>query len=177
MESPDNRMVRAISLGVSLTGGAFDEGDHPVDEGLPRVRGDADDDPVGEHPGAAGDGRPIAARFSDDGGRLAGECRFIHRGDSLDHLAIGRNDLSCLDDDRVTDPQSVANTNSISRWSFGSPHPLGAGLLPGRPHCIGLGLAPPFGHGLGEIGEENGEPEPDRYLEGEGEVPLRATMS
>src|SRR6267142_209405 len=29
---------------------------------------------------------------------------------------------------------------------------------------IGLGLAAPFGHGLGEIGEEHGEPEPDRDL-------------
>ena len=38
------------------------------------------------------------------------------------------------------------------------------------PHCVGLRLAPSLGHGLGEIGEENGEPEPDRYLEGEGEV-------
>ena len=48
-------------VGRPLTGGALDEGDHPVDEGLARIGRDADDDPVGEHPGAAGDGRTVAA--------------------------------------------------------------------------------------------------------------------
>ena len=35
--------------------GALDQGDHPVDEALARLLGDLHDDPVGQHPGAAGD--------------------------------------------------------------------------------------------------------------------------
>ncbi len=34
--------------------GAFDERDHPVEEGLAGLRGDAHDDLVGQHAGAAG---------------------------------------------------------------------------------------------------------------------------
>ena len=52
------------------------------------------------------------------------------------------------------------------------PQPLGPGLLPGRAEGIGLGLAPALRHGLGEVGEEYGEPEPEGELEREGQVTL-----
>ena len=42
--------------------GALDEGDHAVEEALARLLGDLDDDPVGEHPRAAGDRAAVAAR-------------------------------------------------------------------------------------------------------------------
>jgi hypothetical protein len=38
----------------------FDHGDHPVDEGLAGIDGDAHDQPVGEHARAAGDRREVA---------------------------------------------------------------------------------------------------------------------
>ena len=50
-----SRMFSAISLGVFCRDRALDQGDHPVDEGLAGLGGDLDDDPVGEHLGAAGD--------------------------------------------------------------------------------------------------------------------------
>ena len=40
---------------------------------------------------------------------------------------------------------------------------------PGLAQLVGLGLAPALGHGLGEIGEEHGEPEPEGDLEAEAE--------
>jgi len=38
---------------------------------------------------------------------------------------------------------------------------------PGFAQGIGLGLAAAFGHGLGEVGEQNGEPQPERDLNDE----------
>ena len=49
-------------IGSSLAGGPFDQGDDPVDKGLAGVRGDANDHPVGQHPGTAGDGGAVACR-------------------------------------------------------------------------------------------------------------------
>jgi hypothetical protein len=43
-----------------LAVGPLDEGDHPIEERLARLRGDVHDDPVGQDAGAAGDGRAVA---------------------------------------------------------------------------------------------------------------------
>ncbi len=76
---------------------ALDQRDHPVDEGLARLGGDLHHDPVGQHPGAAGDRRPVAAGLPDDRGGLAGDRRLVHRGDALDHVAVAGDDLAGLD--------------------------------------------------------------------------------
>ena len=55
--------------------GAFDQRDHAVEEGGARRRGDAHLDPVGQHRGAAGDGRAVAAGLADDGRGFAGDGR------------------------------------------------------------------------------------------------------
>ncbi len=39
----------------------------------------------------------------------------------------------------------------------------GHGLRAGPAQGVGLGLAPPFGHRLGEVGEQHGEPQPHRH--------------
>jgi len=64
-------------------------------------------------------------------------------------------------------PQSVIVRYELSRDVLEAPrgiepvrHGLGACLAQG----VGLGLAAPFGHRLGEIGKEHGEPEPERDL-------------
>src|SRR5208283_3428961 len=84
-----------------LAVGAFHEGDHAVEEGLSRLGGDLDDDAVGEHPGASGDGGPVTARLPDDGRRLSGDGRFVDRGDAVDDLAVGGDQVSGLADDEV----------------------------------------------------------------------------
>ena len=81
--------------------GALDERDHPVEERLPRLLGDLDDEPVGEQLRPARDRRAVAARLADHRCRLAGDRRLVDGADALDHLAVGRDDLSRLDDDDV----------------------------------------------------------------------------
>ena len=88
MVSPASRMLRAISLGVFCRLGPLDQGDHAVDEALARLGGDPHDDAVGQHPGAAGDRRAVAARLADDRRRFAGDGRLVHRGDALDDVAV-----------------------------------------------------------------------------------------
>ena len=80
---------------------ALDQADHAVEEGRARRRGDPDLDPVGEHLRAAGDGRAVAAGLADHRRGLAGDRRLVDRGDALDHLAVGRDEVARLDQDDV----------------------------------------------------------------------------
>ncbi len=60
----------------------------------PGLDGDAHDDAVGEHLGAAGDRRAVAAALADDRRGLAGDRRLVDRGDALDDLAVAGDDLA-----------------------------------------------------------------------------------
>ena len=55
--------VQGDLVGRLLALGAFHQADHAVQEALAGVGGDADDQPVGEHARAAGDGAAVAARL------------------------------------------------------------------------------------------------------------------
>ena len=85
--------------------GALDEGDHAVEERLARLGRDAHDDLVGQHPGAAGDGRAVAARLADHRRRLAGDRRLVDGGDALDDVAVAGDHLAGGDDAQVADLQ------------------------------------------------------------------------
>ena len=61
--SPDEQDRERDLVRRLLPRRAFDQRDHAVEEGLAGVRGDADDEPVGEHLRAAGDRRAVAARL------------------------------------------------------------------------------------------------------------------
>ena len=74
--------------------GALDEGDHAVEERLAGPGGDAHDDLVGQHPGAAGDRRAVAAGLADHRRRLAGDGRLVDAGDALDDLAVAGDHLA-----------------------------------------------------------------------------------
>ena len=93
--------------------GALDEGDHPVEERLAGPGGDAHHDLVGQHPGAAGDRRAVAARLADDGRRLAGDGRLVDRRDALDDLAVGRDHLPGGHDHDVVDGSCDDGTCSM----------------------------------------------------------------
>ena len=88
-------------VGRLLPLGPFDQFDHAVHERLAGVGGHADRDLVGEHLGAAGDGRAVAAGFADHGGRFAGDGRFVDRGGAFDDLAVGGDQLAGRDDEHV----------------------------------------------------------------------------
>ncbi len=93
--------VQRDLVGRLLPVRALDQGDHPVDEALPGLLRDRDDDPVGEHLGAAGDGAAIAAGLPDHRGRLAGDGGLVHAGDALHHVAVAGDDVAGLADDHV----------------------------------------------------------------------------
>ena len=139
--------------------GALDERDHAVDERLTGLARDLDDDAVRQHRRTAGDGAAIAARFADDGRRLTGDGRLVDRRDTVDDVAVTGDDLAGLDDDAVADAQ------------FGAGHALltavrheaaGDGVDAGLTQGVGLRLAAPFSDGLGEVGEQDRQPQPDR---------------
>ena len=117
-----------------------------------------------KHPRAAGDGAAVAAALADDGRGFAGDGGFVHGGGAFDDVAVGGNDFARLAHDDIAFAQ------------FG-----GAELLPPRllrdaagdgfhaalAQGLGLRLAAAFGDGFGEIGEQNGEPEPEGELRDE----------
>ena len=153
-------------VGRLLARGALDEGDHPVEKGLARVGADLDDDPVRQDARAAGDGGPVAAGLADDRGRLARDRRLVHRGDPLDDGAVTRNDLARFDDDPVALAQARGRHRLFAFLRHASRHRLRAPPAQGSR----LGLAASLGHGLGEVGEEQREPEPERDLNVEEDV-------
>ena len=91
MVSAASRMSSAISFGRLLPLGALDHRDHPVEERLAGVGRDADDEPVGQHARAAGDGAAVAAALADDRRALAGDGALVDRRDALDDLAVARD--------------------------------------------------------------------------------------
>ena len=92
---------------------AFHQRDHAIEKRLARIRRDLDLDPVGEHLGAAGHGAAVAARFADHRRALAGDGRFVHAGDALDHFAVAGNHVARLRRSRCRRARScVAGTIS-----------------------------------------------------------------
>ena len=86
-----------------LAARTFDQRDHPVEEALAGLRGDPNDDLVGEHPRPTCHGGAVAAGLADHRSRLAGDRRLVDRRDPLDHVAVGGDDLAGRDDDLVAD--------------------------------------------------------------------------
>ena len=62
----------------------------------------------------------------------------------------------------------LANWRSVSVDAI-SAQPVGFGFGARFAQSVGLGFAAPFGHGFGEIGEQHGEPQPQRNLQTEAE--------
>ncbi len=72
----------------------------------------------------------------------------------------------------ITSPATTTTTSPLRRDSAGTaiegavgPALVGHGLGPGLAQGGRLGLAPAFGHGLGKVGEEHREPEPQGDLQ------------
>ena len=96
MVRPASRMSRAISLGVFWRLAPSTRAimrSRKVSPGLEVIRTTM---PVGEHPGAAGDRRAVAAGLPDHRGGLAGDGRLVHGGDPLDDVAVARDELPGL---------------------------------------------------------------------------------
>ena len=152
---------RFLALGV------LDHGDHAVDESLARIDGDAHHDPVGEDARAAGDGREVAARLADHRRRFAGDGAFVDRGDAFDDFAVGRDEVAGLDENHVALAQIVGGLEVPFGVVARGVQLLGPGFTLQAAQRGGLRLAAAFGERLGEVGEEDGEPQPERDGEDE----------
>ena len=64
-------------VGSLLPFGALDQSDHPIQEGLARLGGDADDDAIGQDAGTAGDRGAVATGLADHRRRFSGDRRFV----------------------------------------------------------------------------------------------------
>ncbi len=151
-------------VGGLLAVGAFHQGDHAVQEGVAPLGGDTDNDAVGEDLGAPGHGRAVAAGLADDRRRLAGYGRLVDGGDALDDLAVGGDQVAGLADDQVAFGQRRGGYPLLG--SVGA-QAAGFGLGSHAAQCVGLGLAATFSHGLGEVGEDDGQEQPRRDRPGE----------
>ena len=120
-------------------------------------------DPVRQHLRAAGHRGAIAAGLADHRRRFAGDRRFVDAGDAFDDLAVAGNHLAGLDADDVAGAQRAG----VDRLALAAgEHANGRGLGLRLAQRGRLRLAAPFGHRLGEVGEQHGEPEPERDLPG-----------
>ena len=119
-------------------------------------------DPVRKNARASGNSGAIATRFADDGGGFAGDGRFVDRGDAFDDFTIASDELAGFDLDDVAGTQ-LRTGNRFSR-AVGA-KTVGHGFALGFAQRVSLRFAAAFGDGLGEVSEENREPEPQRDLE------------
>ena len=151
-----------------LTVRAFDQRDHLVDEGFARLLGDAHDDAVGQHAGAAGHRGAVAAGFADDRGGFAGDGGFIHGGDAGDDVAVAGDKLSGFDDDHVAefevggrDFDDGDGQRACVRIAFFivSVDQVGRRGGAGLAQRVGLSLAAPFSDGFGEVREQHRGPQ------------------
>ena len=98
---PASRMLSAISFGVFCRSAPSTSAIIRSRNVWPGIGRDPDLDPVREHARATGHRRAIAAGFANDGCGLARDRRLVHRGDALDDLAVGRDELAGAHDDDV----------------------------------------------------------------------------
>ena len=157
--------VQGDLVGGLLALGAFHQADHAVQEALAGVGGDAHHQPVGEQARPAGDRAAVAAGFADDRGAFAGDGALVHRGDAFDDLAVRGHDVAGFHQEQVVScAESIEATSSnLASRSGGCASFLAWCVLAGAAQRLGLGLAAPFGQGFGEVGKQDGEPQPERH--------------
>ena len=166
---PAIRMFSAISFGVFCRSRAFHQRDHAVEKRLAGIGGDLNLDLIGQNPRAAGDGAAVAARFADDRRAFAGDGRFVHGGDAFDHFAIAGDQCR-----RARRPRRRRARSCVAATVF-----VLLAVASGAWPCVSVlvlrsvsacALPRAFRHGFGEVGEQHGEPQPERDLEGEADV-------
>ena len=112
-------------------------------------------------PAVTAERSPPASRIT--GAHLAGDRRFVDRGDALDHLAVGRDEVAGLDQHDLAG-QELARRD-LAPGVADAEQALGEELRLGVAQRRRLRLAAPFGQRLGEIAEQDGEPEPEDELD------------
>ena len=160
-------MLSAISFGVFCRSAPSTSAIIRSRNVSPGIGRDLHANPVGQHLGAAGHRRAVAARLANDRRRLAGDGALVHRRDAFDDVAVGRDHLA------GRHPDDVALAQRRRRHDLVGPVralALRDRLGLGPPQRVGLRLAAALGHRFGEVGEQHGQPQPDRDLQLEAEL-------
>jgi hypothetical protein len=172
-----NRQSELVGRLLALR--AFDERDHPVDEGGAGRGRDLHSDPVRENSRAACHGRSVAAGLAYDGRRLAGDGGLIDRSTTVDDFAIAGNEIAGFDEHDVAnfevERRDALINVSHARRAGRIDQALGVRVGACPSQRVSLRLAAAFRDGLGKIGEENREPEPGGDLPGEEGRAIAAT--
>ncbi len=108
--------------------------------------------------------------FANHGSGLAGDGRFVDRCHTLDHVAIGGNEVARLDENDVAGLQLHRGDHVVALAVFGVRQFLGADVRLRRAKACGLRLAASFGDGFREIREQDREPQPEDDLDREAVV-------
>ena len=160
-------------VGRLLPLGPFDQGDHAVEERFARIGRDAHDEPVGQHACAAGDAAAVAAALADD--RALSPVIALSSTEATPSITSpsAGNHSRRLPRSTTSPLRSCAADVGCVRCAVARLGELfGRDIAARCAQRIGLGLAAPFGHRLGEVGEQHREPQPGRDAEDE---PRRAS--
>ena len=141
--------------------GPLHHGDHLVEERLARVCRDADDEPVRQHTGAAGYGASVAAAFPDHRGALPRDGALIDGCDADGHLPVSGNGISGFHKNEIPLLELRTGDDAGRGIPIRFLKKLGHNVPPRAFQRSCLGLAPSFGQGFGEVGEQQGEPQPE----------------
>ena len=146
-----------------MTARAFHQRNHAVEKTAALFHRHANDDAIAQHACSASDRAAVAATLADDRRRFARDRGFIDARDSFNHVAVRRNDVAGFANHDVALLQHrrgnllfVAILEQTRHRFFARP-----------PQAGRLGFTAAFRHRFGEIGEEDGEPQPDRELSDE----------
>ena len=121
---------------------------------------------------------PVTAERSPPASRMTGrgfarDRRFVDRSHAFHNLAVARDDFAGLDQHHVVELEVLGVDDEQDAVQL-----VGVGVAPRRgvgarlAQRVRLSLAASLGDRLGEIGEQNGEPQPGRDLAGEPSLPV-----
>jgi hypothetical protein len=146
-----------------LTARTFHESNHAIEKTAALFHRYPNDNAVAQHTRAASYRAAIAAAFANHRSGFAGDGSFINAGDPFNHIAICGNHVAGLANDEVALLQDWCGHFFLTAIVEAARHRF----LTSSSQTGGLRLAATFGNSFGEIGEEHGEPQPDRQLRNE----------
>ncbi len=150
-----------------LSPGAFHHRDHSIEKRFAGIGAHPYHQPVGDHARAAGDRGAITTGAADHRSRFAGNRALVDRGDAFDRIAVGRNEMTCLDQDVIAESQCTGGDGRARCVAPGAGKLYRRELLLRVAQTRRLGCAATFGERFGEVGEQQRDPQPrcDRDVE------------
>ena len=117
---------------------------------------------------------PVTAERSPPASRITGADSPVIADSSTEATPSMTSPSPGMNSPATTDTMSPERSFELAIFSICAvgQDAVGNGFRPCLAQRIGLGLAAAFGHGLGEVGEQHREPQPERDLQVEAELTL-----